>query len=62
MIELLEQSGHVKHTGSPPLVASLENVDKNYGDVRALHGVNFQVRAGEWSHYSVRTEREKPPQ
>jgi ABC-2 type transport system ATP-binding protein len=47
MIELLEQSGQLKHAGSPPLVASLENVNKNYGDVRALHGVNFQVRAGE---------------
>jgi ABC-2 type transport system ATP-binding protein len=47
MIELLEQSGQVKYAGSPPLVASLENVNKNYGDVRALHGVNFQVRAGE---------------
>jgi ABC-2 type transport system ATP-binding protein len=28
-------------------VASLESVNKNYGDVRALRGVNFQVRAGE---------------
>jgi ABC-2 type transport system ATP-binding protein len=29
------------------LVASLESVSKNYGDVRALHQVNFAVRAGE---------------
>jgi ABC-2 type transport system ATP-binding protein len=28
-------------------VANLEGVNKNYGDVRALRGVNFQVRAGE---------------
>ena len=30
-----------------PVVASLESVNKNYGDVQALRGVNFQVRAGE---------------
>jgi ABC-2 type transport system ATP-binding protein len=29
------------------VVASLEAVDKNYGAVRALKGVNFSVRAGE---------------
>jgi len=29
------------------IVASLEGVRKNYGDVRALRGVNFLVRAGE---------------
>ncbi|HUA14303.1 MAG TPA: ABC transporter ATP-binding protein [Verrucomicrobiae bacterium] len=29
------------------VVASLEGVNKNYGEVRALHGVNFGVRAGE---------------
>jgi len=29
------------------IVASLEGVNKNYGAVRALRGVNFQVRAGE---------------
>jgi ABC-2 type transport system ATP-binding protein len=28
-------------------VATLENVNKNYGDVRALRAVNFQVNAGE---------------
>jgi ABC-2 type transport system ATP-binding protein len=28
-------------------VASLEGVNKNYGEVRALRGVDFQVRAGE---------------
>jgi len=30
-----------------PIVASLENVNKNYGTVRALRGVNFRVHAGE---------------
>lgn len=29
------------------VVASLENVNKNYGDVRALRGVNFRVHGGE---------------
>ncbi len=29
------------------IVANLEGVNKNYGDVRALRGVNFRVRAGE---------------
>ncbi len=29
------------------VVASLDAVNKNYGSVRALRGVNFQVRAGE---------------
>jgi len=28
-------------------VASLESVSKNYGSVRALHGVNFRIGAGE---------------
>ena len=29
------------------VVANLENVNKNYGDVRALRGVNFRVHGGE---------------
>lgn len=32
---------------SDSIVASLEGVNKNYGDVRALRGVDFRVRAGE---------------
>ena len=32
---------------SESIVASLEGVNKNYGDIRALRGVNFRVRAGE---------------
>jgi ABC-2 type transport system ATP-binding protein len=37
------------HAPLPPasVVASLDAVHKNYGSVRALRGVNFQVRAGE---------------
>jgi len=33
--------------GLSPVVASLEQVNKNYGPVRALNGVDFRVRAGE---------------
>ena len=29
------------------IVASLDAVNKNYGDIRALRGVDFRVRAGE---------------
>src|ERR1700690_774331 len=29
------------------IVASIEGVNKNYGDIRALRGVDFRVRAGE---------------
>ncbi len=48
MIATLETPQHTA-TGSAPeqIVASLHNVNKNYGDVRALIGVNFSVRAGE---------------
>ncbi len=39
---------HSIHTARPHLiVASLEGVNKNYGEVRALRNVDFQVRAGE---------------
>jgi ABC-2 type transport system ATP-binding protein len=30
-----------------PVVASLQNANKSYGSLRALHNVNFSVRAGE---------------
>ena len=30
-----------------PIVASLEGVNKNYGSIKALRGVDFRVRAGE---------------
>ena len=46
MSATLEQS-RPSGTNSELIVASLEGVNKNYGDVRALRGVDFRVRAGE---------------
>src|SRR3984885_8929323 len=46
MIATLEQS-RPSGTNSELIVASLEGINKNYGDVRALRGVDFRVRAGE---------------
>jgi len=47
MIATLEQP-ETAHTETPEsIVASLEGVNKNYGDIRALRGVDFRVRAGE---------------
>ena len=43
----LQQAHTVQLSGLSPVVASLERVDKNYGPIRALNGVDFQVRAGE---------------
>jgi len=47
MIATIEQRDGADITNPGPTVASLEGVNKNYGDVRALRGVDFQVRAGE---------------
>jgi len=51
MIATLEQPQRAKKetdiTHSGLVVASLEGVNKNYGDIRALRGINFSVRAGE---------------
>src|ERR1700726_230341 len=47
MIATLEQTQRLETANSDPIVASLENVNKNYGSVRALHGVDFRVRAGQ---------------
>jgi len=47
MIATLEQPQRIDHANSDVVVASLEAVNKNYGDVRALRGVDFRVRAGE---------------
>jgi ABC-2 type transport system ATP-binding protein len=47
MIRSLEQTGNPLLGGGAAIVASLERVSKNYGDVRALEAVNFRVRAGE---------------
>jgi ABC-2 type transport system ATP-binding protein len=47
MIATLEQPQQGGISNSDVIVASLEGVNKNYGSVRALRGVNFGVRAGE---------------
>src|SRR6201993_1733288 len=47
MIATLEQSQRIDNAKADVIVASLENVNKTYGSVRALRGVNFRVRAGE---------------
>jgi len=47
MIAALEQPQQNDIGNSELIVASLEGVDKNYGDVPALRRVNFRVRAGE---------------
>ena len=47
MIETLKEIAAAAPSSSRPVVASLTSVDKNYGDVRALCAVDFQVRAGE---------------
>ena len=47
MIAVAEQHDSADSVKPNGTVASLESVNKNYGDVRALRGVNFQVRAGE---------------
>src|ERR1700752_2635345 len=47
MIATLEEAGTANSAGAVPVVASLEGVNKNYGKVQALKGVNFQVRPGE---------------
>ena len=47
MIATLEEAGTANSAGAVPVLASLEGVNKNYGQVQALKGVNFRVRAGE---------------
>ena len=47
MIATLEQAQRVATRNSDLIVASLEGINKNYGTVRALRGVDFHVRAGE---------------
>jgi len=47
MVATLEKTDRVQSAGAGSVVASLEGVDKNYGEVRALKGVNFRVHAGE---------------
>jgi ABC-2 type transport system ATP-binding protein len=47
VIATIEQSQSAGITRPELFVASLEGVNKNYGNVRALRGVDFRVRAGE---------------
>jgi ABC-2 type transport system ATP-binding protein len=47
MIATIEQAQTTMAANSELIVASLEGVNKNYGPVRALRGVDFRVRAGE---------------
>jgi ABC-2 type transport system ATP-binding protein len=47
MIATLELPQPTETVNSELIVASLEAVNKNYGSVRALRGVDFGVRAGE---------------
>jgi ABC-2 type transport system ATP-binding protein len=47
MIATLEETQVMQGASSSAVVASLENVSKNYGEVRALRNVNFTVRAGQ---------------
>jgi ABC-2 type transport system ATP-binding protein len=46
-ITILDRSPFAVSTGSAPIVASLEGVSKNYEQIRALRGVDFEVHAGE---------------
>ena len=59
MIATLEQTQRLEAANSDPIVASLENVNKNYGSVRALHGVDFRVRAGEVVALPILARRER---
>ena len=47
MSATLEQAERVERSDTKGTVASLESVNKNYGSVRALRGVDFRVCAGE---------------
>jgi ABC-2 type transport system ATP-binding protein len=47
MIATQEHRKNTEQAETRTVVASLEAVSKNYGEVRALRGVNFSVRAGE---------------
>jgi ABC-2 type transport system ATP-binding protein len=47
MIATMEKSESRAQSSADLVVASLEGVNKNYGNIRALSGVDFRVRAGE---------------
>jgi ABC-2 type transport system ATP-binding protein len=47
MIATMEKADNRVQSNADMVVASLEGVNKNYGNIRALSGVDFRVRAGE---------------
>ncbi len=47
MVAALKQTRDKRSAGSGDVVAILQDVNKNFGDIRALKGIDFQVRAGE---------------
>src|ERR1700733_12402213 len=47
MIAAMEQPQVMQQPKAEHIVASLEGVNKNYGNIRALVGVDFRVHAGE---------------
>jgi ABC-2 type transport system ATP-binding protein len=47
MIAILEEPLSMQRADSGSVVASLEGVGKNYGEIRALQNVDFSVRAGQ---------------
>jgi len=47
MIATLQETQGIQQASSGAVVASLEGVSKNYGEVRALRNVNFTVGAGQ---------------
>jgi len=47
MIATLEETQSLQRPSSSTVVASLEGVSKNYGEVRALSNVNFSVNSGQ---------------
>jgi ABC-2 type transport system ATP-binding protein len=47
MIATLEETPGMQRADSGSVVASLEGVSKNYGEIRALQNVDFSVRAGQ---------------
>lgn len=47
MIATVEPVGTTKTRATEFIVAYLEGVDKHYGNIRALHEVNFHMRGGE---------------
>jgi ABC-2 type transport system ATP-binding protein len=47
MIAALEETPSMQRADSGSVVASLEGISKNYGEIRALQNVDFSVRAGQ---------------